>query len=705
MADQAAEAMALPAHGDSAGEVAGRRERKAPEPPAAPDPAESPVAWQATSARLLQEMQEMRALLASEKAHRVTAGCCREGLERHLAAAGFSRTLADELLAALPEELREAGPNDARAAAWLERQLVARLGDHDAGTEILDRTGILALVGPTGVGKTTTTAKLAARYVIRHGRERVALITTDAFRIGAREQLEIYAGLLGIPMYALGDGMTLEELLARLHDKAVVIIDTVGMSQRDQRIIEQVARLHGGDRPVNLMLLLNAASQPETLEEVITNFRQAARAAGADLSDCLLTKEDEAGRLGPLLDAVIRHGLRLGLVAHGQRVPEDLSPASPQALVARALETGSRLLASGSVASPVPAPGDRSRGLLGQGRRLGGILATLRQHVEGFPALESVADLTLLPSPLQGGRLDELLVAERSKGTAEGILWSPRQRVRGCDWSLPDIALQAGGGWQALPSLQHRQPPCQLARLAEATTALGARRHLLPLLPDAETLAWLEAGGHTWLARARGAQRLVHREERLALSQLRGLAVDAGEVGCRFRGEPASLSLSSLAVSLSPPKARRGSSPAPGVALKAWFGTLHGIEGGRLLGRACWLAPARLSGEIAPLLIEQWQGDALAGLTRHAWKRLKETHPETAPEVRLLMAAGLAAVASRLDLTAADWAMDSRAELLGLLGGRRQRTARALLEGMLYLFVARDTIRQLGGVGRDGRRP
>lgn len=208
----------------------------------------APGGFEAMSARLLEEMRDMRTLLAREQNNRTTvSGGLRERLQQVLLEAGFHLELAQEVLATLPDELGTLETVDERAMAWLHRQLQMRLkGPADEST-FLDRTGIVALIGPTGVGKTTTTAKLAARYVRRHGTRPVALVTTDSFRIGAHEQLRIYARLLDVPMYALNADQPVSDLLERMRGKSWVIIDTVGMSQRDQRVIEQVAHLRGGE--------------------------------------------------------------------------------------------------------------------------------------------------------------------------------------------------------------------------------------------------------------------------------------------------------------------------------------------------------------------------------------------------------------------------------------------------------------------------
>ncbi len=300
--------------------------------PQQPDPLE------AMSERLLREMQEMRELLARRQPDPAPgADSASEHLQQVMLRVGFSNELSQEVVEALPDELAALPASSETLMTWLRGQLMARLSVLRQEDAFFDQTGIVALVGPTGVGKTTTTAKLAARFVMRHGTRPVALVTTDSFRIGAHEQLRIYARLLDTPMYALDVEQPIDELVGRLQGKQWVIVDTVGMSQRDQRVIEQIAHLQGGQSTVRLVLMLNAASQPETLEEVVLRYRQAARAAGATLDDCIITKQDEAGRLAPALDIVMRHGMRVLFGSYGQQVPEDMAVADARALIDQAL--------------------------------------------------------------------------------------------------------------------------------------------------------------------------------------------------------------------------------------------------------------------------------------------------------------------------------------------------------------------------------
>lgn len=191
-----------------------------------------------------------------------------------------------------------------------------------AGDDCAAAGGVYAVVGPTGVGKTTTIAKLAARAALQFGAERVGLITTDTFRVAAREQLETYGQILGIPVRQAGDGQGLAEAVAALRDRQLVLVDTAGIGQRDPRLGEQLARLAAapvpGDRPLRTLLALPANGDARTLREIVDVFRTIGPAA------CILTKTDEAASLGGAFSALIRSGLPLAYVANGQRVPEDL---------------------------------------------------------------------------------------------------------------------------------------------------------------------------------------------------------------------------------------------------------------------------------------------------------------------------------------------------------------------------------------------
>lgn len=245
---------------------------------------------------------------------------------RLLLFAGFSPVLARGALAKLPDDYSEE-----QGARWLTEVIARNVPVVQPEDNLVARGGVYAIVGPTGVGKTTTTAKLAARCVVRFGAEDLALVTTDSYRIGAQDQLRTYGRILGVPVHVVQDESGLAGAIASLRRKHLVLIDTVGMGQRDSRVIEQVSMLaSAGARRI---LVLNATSHGETLEDVVQAFQ------GKALAGCIISKSDEAVRIGSALDTAMRHRLRVHFVANGQRVPEDLHEANAQYLVHRALKS------------------------------------------------------------------------------------------------------------------------------------------------------------------------------------------------------------------------------------------------------------------------------------------------------------------------------------------------------------------------------
>ncbi|HNF75179.1 MAG TPA: flagellar biosynthesis protein FlhF [Thauera aminoaromatica] len=308
---------------------------------------------QETNARLMAELTGIRGMIERQLAGFAWGETRRQAPARaamlgELLEAGFSAAIARKLVEAVHEDADRIEAREAVGAA-LDRLMRACASDED----LLDRGGVYALVGPTGVGKTTTTAKLAARCVVRHGAGRLALITTDGYRIGAQEQLRIYGRILGVPVFSVRDAADLRQTLAGLRNKHMVLIDTMGMSQRDRMVAEQAAMLSGaGD--VRRLLLLNATARGDTLDDVVRAY------AGGDLAGCIFTKVDEAASLAPALDVAVRHELDIRYLTNGQRVPEDLHLPNRAYLLHRALrEHGS--------ASPWHLQGDEAGMLLAAG--------------------------------------------------------------------------------------------------------------------------------------------------------------------------------------------------------------------------------------------------------------------------------------------------------------------------------------------------
>jgi flagellar biosynthesis protein FlhF len=247
-------------------------------------------------------------------------------LLKQLTELGLAQDLATELVTQLPSRL-ELSEAYRLALALLARRI------ETTGERWLETGGVVAFVGATGVGKTTLMAKLAARWVLRHGQRDIAIISTDSVRIGAHDQIHTLGRLLGVPAYAAEGPEALPDLLDQLSDKRLVLIDTAGLSQRDPRLEAELRILIASSDRLETALVISAAAQAGAIEEAFERF-----AAVTQPANVVLTKLDEATSLGGTLSALIRSKLPLAYVSDGQRVPEDLSPARAHQLLARAVE-------------------------------------------------------------------------------------------------------------------------------------------------------------------------------------------------------------------------------------------------------------------------------------------------------------------------------------------------------------------------------
>jgi flagellar biosynthesis protein FlhF len=293
-------------------------------PPPAPQPT-------ATDSMVGEELRSMRHLLEWQLSQLAWNDLTRRApalaeLLKELTEMGVSSTLATTLLRELPAGLT---PEDAqrRALAHLARHLSV------TGDKLLDHGGRVAFVGPTGIGKTTGIAKLAARWVMRHGTRDIALISLDDQRFGAHEQLRVLGRLLGVESYTLSDPAELPALLQRLPLHRMVLIDTAGISPRDLNLEARAKALVdvANVADIEIWLTLSAGAQAGVLEESLQNFAVFGPRA------VMLTKIDEAASLGGALSALVNAGLPLSYVAEGPRIPEDLAPARAHQLVARAV--------------------------------------------------------------------------------------------------------------------------------------------------------------------------------------------------------------------------------------------------------------------------------------------------------------------------------------------------------------------------------
>ncbi len=312
-----------------------RATRPAARPSTASPAAETPPAiGLEDGADVNEELRTLRRMLETQLATLAWNDLTRRApvqteLLKQLSTLGLGHDLCTELVAQMPArcELAEAQ----RLALALVSRRLATMDER-----WLDNGGVVALVGPTGVGKTTLLAKLAARWVLRHGPRQLALITTDCVRIGAQEQIHTLGRLLGAPAYAVEGPEQLAELLEQLGDRRLILIDTAGLSQRDANLERQLTAISAASERIETCLVMSAAAQAGSIEETFERF------AAASPASCVLTKLDEATSLGGAISTLVRTKLPLAYVSDGQRVPEDLNPARAHQLVARAVELSRR---------------------------------------------------------------------------------------------------------------------------------------------------------------------------------------------------------------------------------------------------------------------------------------------------------------------------------------------------------------------------
>ncbi|MER2492119.1 flagellar biosynthesis protein FlhF [Catenovulum sediminis] len=306
--------------------------QKADQRQAARKPAPASMATPETNSELKSikaEMAELRSLLQHQVSGLMWQEMARSEPMRayivdRLSKMGIASEVADQIASFLPDGIEQNEAWD-HALELLTSQISVTNND------IMRRGGVVALLGPTGVGKTTTVAKLAAHFAKKHGPDSVALVTTDTYRIGAHEQLQTYAKIIGCPCKVVRQPEELSDTLHQLRNRKLVLIDTAGVGQRDIRLAEQLDGLmKSANVKIRSYLVLQATSQRRVLMEAVQQFKRTA------LTGCILTKLDECMSLGEIISVAIQNALPIGYLTDGQRVPEDIKAASAQYLTEKA---------------------------------------------------------------------------------------------------------------------------------------------------------------------------------------------------------------------------------------------------------------------------------------------------------------------------------------------------------------------------------
>jgi len=291
---------------------------------------------------ITEELQSMKALMEDRFNTLTWLGQTRQNpiqsnMMLKLIRSGFSPNLSRTVIARLPDDLTVA-----ESFRWVMDTLERNLKTDDKTSSLTNEGGVYALVGATGVGKTTTAAKLAYQCAAVHGQDSVGLISLDNYRIGAQEQLRAHGRSMGVVSHVAHDQAALRDLLSLLSRKKLVLIDTMGLAPKDPRKNELLEFLNLPK--VNRLLVLNAGGDGEMLDDVVTAFKS------PGVQQAILSKIDEASKLGPSLDAIIRHRLELRGITTGQNIQDDFELAEARKLVRRSMHSSEK-----SVFSPQPA--------------------------------------------------------------------------------------------------------------------------------------------------------------------------------------------------------------------------------------------------------------------------------------------------------------------------------------------------------------
>jgi flagellar biosynthesis protein FlhF len=299
--------------------------------------------------KMQQEMASIRSLLEHQVSGLMWQDMAQKDPQRavlvnRLLALGLNEQIADQIAGYVPEQAHE-------KQAWAQATQLISQQINTTQNDIIQRGGVVALVGPTGVGKTTTIAKLAAGFAQVHGSDQVALISTDTFRIAGFEQLATYGKIIGCQVSLAKDSHSLDVLLQQFSKKKLILIDTAGMGQRDLRLAEQLTALVSNTRVrIRNYLVLAANSQQAVMQENVDRFKK------VPLSGCIYTKLDESISIGEIITTSIQNGLPIGYLTDGQRVPEDIKVANAEKLVTLADKMASKSINNNNVSSLRPMP-------------------------------------------------------------------------------------------------------------------------------------------------------------------------------------------------------------------------------------------------------------------------------------------------------------------------------------------------------------
>ncbi len=676
---------------------------------------------------VLNELHSMRGMLEEQLASVVwndkqRRDPVRGRVLRTLVGAGFSARLSRAMLEKMP-----AGNSYAEGMAYARSELIRAVPVHEDEDALFRQGGVYALMGPTGVGKTTTTAKLASRCVMRFGADKVALVTTDSYRIGAYEQLRIYGQILDVPVYGVKDSADLHLVLQDLRDKHLVLIDTVGMSQRDRAVSDQIAMLCTSHRPVKRLLLLNATSHGDTLNEVVHAYRNGN--GGSELAGCIFTKVDEATHPGALIDTVIRHRLPVHYISCGQKVPENLMPADRAQLIDSVfqprrhsplfvppeIEGNEESGAPSAQTMQAQAEADRLRSqyhnliraMAHDAQELATAAGALAGAQIGFERARGLWRQAGDESAIQRLVMDDLLAHARSEvaaGCQTHVLALSSQvglRSEGddayeCHTSLllsdrTGQPLAAPNGWLSTAGADAiRRPGLRQVQWLRQQDFGKAMVHVLTKLPTAETMLQWQAQGQRWVARAVASTAVTDTASGAGRTLARLDHSFSEPRPAQFAGRPALQSVAECDVLLrfNAAAAASGLTRADMPTLRCVVTRIVDARSGKLLQQS--YALSNIGSDVSGLQLSQWQAWAIENepsfrLIRQGVQLVGGLGELGDPHMmkRVLIAGQMTTTVWRLLRAEGEWADRTRL-LLNQLSGRPARGSRPLTGNALY---------------------
>ena len=669
---------------------------------------------------VLREIHSMRGMIEEQLAGIAWSSAQRRDpvrghLLRTLLGAGFSARLSKDLLADLAT-----GQSYAAGLAYVKAALERQLPVLDNEDALMDEGGVYALMGPTGVGKTTTTAKLAARCVMRFGPEKLALVTTDSYRIGAYEQLRIYGQILGVSVHAVKDAADLEQVLSGLRDKHMVLIDTVGMSQRDRAVTDQIAMLCNASRPVKRLLLLNACSHGDTLNEVVQAYQRGGQGTGMqDLVGCIFTKVDEATHPGALLDMAIRYKLPVHYISNGQKVPENLALGNCRILVDSVFEARS----TSALFVPGEADMDERPAALRNDLELQAAQAISerlrsRCHQLIRALTHNAQELTTSAAALSCGDIGfdetralwlklQVNAATTTQGQTQTQSIALAQIAAGCEHHVllldGEVRFSGNQGAEVLPQrncvLLSDRTGLPVATWHDGPADSTVQRdfpkpavHLLTGMPEVASRDLWQASAQCWAAGVKASLRVTAADGTFSgtLGKLTDVLPFGEPQTMRFRGKAALVSFADLTLKLHQPARRRTCTSEP--LLRCVVRRVVDAGSGRCLAHSYLIANTAVSATVQQLAQWlDWRADAepYFKLLGQAQAQLAQGLPSddaSASLQRVWVAAQMATTVLRLQHISKPWAQDAR-KMLTQLAGRAARPGRAvaapiLLEGL-----------------------